>query len=107
VTLARRFRESGDKDAAGNALGFVPLLKTFDANEWAVAREAAVLLEQCGRAARALEVWATLLGTTALPRELRIAWLPEARKTAEATANFEQARTWGSQLQELTAPEKK
>ncbi len=109
VALAQRLREAGDAGSAANALGFVPLLKSFRANEWALARDAAQMLDLCGRPARALEVWRTLLGTDTLPRELRIAWLRDARATALAAKDATQAGTWQQELESLTfpAPEKK
>lgn len=103
VALARRLREAGETDKAGNALGFAPMLRSFDVNDWAVARDAAVLLESCGRPARALEVWRTLLATPKLPRELRVAWLPEARKTALSANDTSRAGTWQTEWLELTA----
>jgi uncharacterized protein (TIGR03790 family) len=107
IALAQALRESGEPDAAANALGFVPLLKSLDASEWAIAREAAQLLEHCGRPMRALDVWRTLFAVAALPRELRVAWLPEAVKTARATGDHSQAAAWEKQLSELTAAAEK
>jgi uncharacterized protein (TIGR03790 family) len=103
VALAQRLRERGDLDGGANALGFVPLLKTFEATEWALAREAAQLLEHCGRPARALDVWRALFAITAVPRELRVAWLPEAVKTARAASDLSQAAAWEKHVEELTA----
>jgi len=107
VALARRLRDGGDNDGAGNALGFAPLLTKFTANEWALAREAAVLLHECGRAGRALELWRTLLATPNLPAALKIAWLPDAAATARAGRNLEQSLAWQRELAELTAAAEK
>jgi uncharacterized protein (TIGR03790 family) len=109
VALARRFLETGEKDASGNALGFAPLLTTFDANEWALAREAARLLESAGKVGRAAEVWRTLLASPSMPRELRIAWLPEAVETARAARSITLAQAWQDELAALSpaSPEKK
>ncbi len=104
VALAQRFLEAGDAPAAGNALGFAPLLAGFDANEWALAREAARLLEIAGRANRAIAVWCTLLATASLPAELRLVWLPEAIKTARAAHDDARVHSWRTELAELTAP---
>ena len=101
VTLARRLSEAGDNASAANALGFAPLLKAFSANEWALAREAAQLLEACGRPSRAEEVWRNLLAIEALPPELRAPWLADARKTALAAKDTAQAEAWAEELDRL------
>ena len=107
VELARRFHDANEMEKAGNALGFAPLLKSFEANEWALAREAAQLLEAGGRAARALEMWRILFATPSLPRELRIAWLSDARKTALAAKDVAQAHAWQIELEGMTAEPKR
>lgn len=104
VALARRYLEAGDATAAGHALGFASLLSSFDANEWALAREAAQLLEAAGRAGRAADVWRALLASQTMPVELRIAWLPEAVKTARAARLNGLAQDWQIELTALTAP---
>jgi hypothetical protein len=38
---------------------------------------------------------------------VKIAWLPEARKTAEMAMNYEQANAWAGQLVELTSAAEK
>ncbi len=108
VTLARRFLETDDKDAAGRALGFASLLTSFQANEWALARQAAQLFETAGRPDRATAVWRTLLATASLPAQLRLAWLPDALNAARSARNAAQAQAWQSELTALTvAAEKK
>lgn len=109
VELAGLLRDSGDGDTAASALGFVALLKSFATDEWALAREAALLLENLGRPARAVEVWQTLLTSEAMPRELRVAWLPDASKAARAAMDLTQANRWEEMLTGLLppAPEKK
>ena len=101
VALARRLSEAGDNASAASALGFVPLLKSFPADQWALAREAAQWLETCGRPGRAEEVWRNLLDTETLPRELRTAWLADARKTALAAGDTAQAEVWAEELDRL------
>ncbi len=94
VALARRFRDANDNDAAANALGFAPLIGTFGFDDWALAREAASLLEASGRPTRALEVWKTLVAIDAIPRDLRIAWLRDAARTARNASDHAQALAW-------------
>jgi uncharacterized protein (TIGR03790 family) len=94
LALAQRLRAAGDPDAAANALGFAPLLKKFPADEWAVAREAALLLESCSRPTRALDVWRTLLADEAMPRELRLPWLRDAIRCARGAKDEAQASAW-------------
>ena len=104
VALARRLQDAGDTDSAVRALGFAPLLKSFPTDQWALAREAALLLEAAGRAALAVDVWKNLFATTTLPRELRELWLPDAKKSALAANDAAQADAWQKQLAALTAP---
>jgi hypothetical protein len=106
VALAQRLRSTGEADAA-SALGFAVLLKDFSANEWALARQAAQLLEACGRPSSAVGVWRTLLAAPLLPRELRLAWLPEARVAALAAKEANQAAAWQREFEELVATERK
>lgn len=102
VALAQRLRGAGDADAA-SALGFAVLLKDFPASEWAVARQAAQLLEACGRPSSAVEVWRALLALPSLPTELRLAWLPDAKSAAVAAKDGNQAVTWQREWDELSA----
>lgn len=101
VALAQRLRASGDTEAAASAVGFVPMLKVYRPDEWAVAREAAQILEACGRPARALEVWRILLALPELPVELRMAWLGDARDAALAVKDAGQAGAWQRERDEL------
>jgi uncharacterized protein (TIGR03790 family) len=102
VALARRYLDAGEKDAAGSALGFSAMLGSFDANEWALAREAAQILDAAGRANRALALWRTLLATPNLPVPLRQAWLPDAINAARVARDSTQAQAWQSELNALT-----
>lgn len=101
VALAQRLRAADDPDGAANALGFVPLLKNFSATEWAVAREAALLLEACGRPKRALEVWRTLFADEAMPKEARVPWLRDAVKCARLAKEEAQAAAWEKTAEEF------
>jgi uncharacterized protein (TIGR03790 family) len=102
--LAQRLRAAGEPDAAAEALGFASQLKSFPADQWGLARETARLLEACGRPARALDVWRALLAEETLPSDLRALWLRDARETALAAHEPDQARAWRTQLDDLTAP---
>jgi uncharacterized protein (TIGR03790 family) len=107
VALAQRLVTAGDGAGAASALAFAASLKSFTTNEWALAREAAQLLEANGRAARAVEVWRTLLAAAELPRELLVAWLPDARKSALAAGDHALADRWQKAFDALNGPSEK
>ncbi|MCX6941966.1 MAG: TIGR03790 family protein [Verrucomicrobia bacterium] len=104
LALSRLLTEAGDDDSAAHALGFVSLLKAIPTDEWALAREAALQLERLGRPVRAVELWRSLLATESLPRELRVAWLPEAKRAANAAVDLAQAISWERALADLAGP---
>ena len=104
VALARRLIAAGDTAGATSALVFAAQLKTFPTDEWVLAREAAQLLETGGRAARAVDVWRALLAEKEMPRELRILWLPDAKKSAIAAQDATQADAWRKELDVLAPP---
>jgi len=104
LALSGLLRDAGDKDGAVSALGFIALLKTLPTDEWALAREAALQLDTLGRPARAVDLWKTIFAVEALPRELRVAWLPEASKVAVAAKDAAQAAAWEKTLLELNPP---
>ena len=101
LALSRLLSEAGDDDSASNALGFVSLLTAIPTDEWALAREAALQLERLGRPVRAVELWRSVLATESLPRELRVTWLPEAKRSANAAVDLAQAIEWERALADL------
>jgi uncharacterized protein (TIGR03790 family) len=101
VALAHRLRDAGDHDGAARALGFAPLLKSFPTDQWALAREAALVLETSGRPAQAVDVWRNLFSDGAMPRELRVPWLRDARQSALAAKDTAQADAWAEELDRL------
>lgn len=94
LALSRRLHDAGDDDSAASALGFVAMLKTYNADEWGLVREIALQLQSCGHPARAVELWRTLFDNTAPPPELRLTWVPEAIEAARAAKDLEQAELW-------------
>ena len=70
-------------------------------DEWALAREAAILLKSLGRPARAVSLWQTLLTTDSLPRELRLAWLKDAIHASKAAGDVTRAADWEKALSGL------
>ncbi len=104
LALTRLLSEAGDNESAASALGFVALLKALPPDEWALAREAALQLERLARPVRALELWRRIFATDSLPRELRVAWLPEATRAANAAADLPLAIEWAKALAELAGP---
>lgn len=104
LALAQHLREAGDNEGAANALGFAPLIKSLRTDEWELMREAAQLLETCGRPTRALEVWRLLFAVKALPAELRAAWLKDALKTAAVARDAAQTAAWEKEVEQLGVP---
>ncbi len=99
--LARRLKEAGDNKGAVAALGFAPFMENFRTDEWALAQEAAALLDRLGAPVKAMEVYRHLFQERALPVELRASWLREARAVAFKAGDLEQAAVWEKAIGEL------
>lgn len=106
LALAPRLREAGDVAGAGAELSAFATASRFTANDWAVAREAALLLVSCGRATQARDVWRVLFASEGLTDELRMAWLPEAIDSALAAKDAAQADAWRATHAELNRRKK-
>lgn len=94
LALAERLKSTGDSGTGAVALAFATGLRNFRPDEWALAHEVAQWLAANGGSVAAVDLHRTLFGLPALPRELRVAWLPEAVAAARAAANLAQANTW-------------
>ena len=68
-----------------------------------LAREAANLLEACGRPGRALDTWRLLLADKTLPPAFRIHCLRDAGKIALTVQDFAQAIAWEKEADEVAA----
>ena len=101
--LARRLYADGDRAGAAQVLTGVPPIP-FSTDEWALLRETALLAQECGAAAHALELWRALFASREFPRELRLAWLPEAIGCAAAAENTKQLSAWRSEFALLATP---
>jgi hypothetical protein len=101
IELARRLKSAGNARGAADALSFVPKLRGFRTDEWAVARDAAHTLAAGGRPAAAVEIYHTLLDSSQTPRELLLAWLPEAAAAASEAGNFAEEERWKRAFAEL------
>ena len=101
--LARRLHADGDRAGAAQVLTGVPPI-SFSTDEWALLRETALLAQECGAAAHALELWRALFASREFPRELRLAWLPEAIGCAAAAENTKQLSAWRSEFALLATP---
>lgn len=101
LALARRRLDRGD--AVGAAAFLTATVPPSDpaSEEWALFREAALLLESAGRAADAVDWWRRLLLIPALGTELRATWLPEAVRTARLAGATALAETWQAELPRL------
>lgn len=100
VGLALRLQTT-DAPGAAQMLEFIPSLKIFRTDEWALAREAAQLLAANGQSIGAVELYQTLFAIKSLPAELRLAWLPEAVKVARLAHNSSQAEAWAKEHADL------
>jgi uncharacterized protein (TIGR03790 family) len=103
LALARRLHAAGDSTGAAQVLTGVPPI-SFSTDEWGLLRETALLAQACGAAPHAVELWRAVFASRDFPRELRLAWLPEAIRTAEAAENPRQAGAWRSELAALATP---
>lgn len=101
LELSRRLQAAQKKPAAVDALGFVRHLRQIRPDEWALVRDCAVQLERLGAPAQAREVYRTLLREPNLPRDLRAPWLREAKTAATNARDYDQAATWGRELDDL------
>jgi uncharacterized protein (TIGR03790 family) len=105
VEVARRLADEGKMGDAASTLEFATRLASIPADEWALAREAARLLEDCGRAGAALRVWRAVFSHGQMPADLRLAWMHEACQAARAGNDLAQERAWQREIDLLTAPE--
>jgi hypothetical protein len=94
LALAQRLHAAGALKEAADTLTFATSIKSFSANEWALAREAALLLNTCGHPAHAVEIWRALLDEPALPEILRLAWIIDARDAAIAAKSTIEIERW-------------
>lgn len=107
LALAQHLQAANDLEGAAQALGFVPLLDFFRPDEWALAREAAGLLEACGRPGRALDTWRRLLAEKTMPPAFRVQCLRDARKVAVLVQDLDQAMAWEKEAEEVTVQAQK
>lgn len=99
--LAWRLEAAGDKPGAVAALGFAPFLENFRTDEWALAHEAAVLLERLGASDKAVGLYVHLLKEQNMPAEVLAPWLREARAAAIHAGDNQQAAVWQKELGDL------
>jgi uncharacterized protein (TIGR03790 family) len=102
LALARRQLDRGDAAAAADSLAVVKPPVSAAADEWALLREAALLLKSAGRPSSSVDWWKRLLSLPALGANLRFAWLPEAIQTARSAGASTQAEAWQTELLRLT-----
>lgn len=101
--LARRQRDTGDVRGAGEAVEIFANEEKFATHQWAMAREAALLLEAGGHPQQARAVWRALLSSPGFPDELRKLWLPDAIRAAMSAKDAAQVGTWREMLQALNS----
>ena len=104
LALAARLEANGDRAGVVQTLGFVSRQNTFIPNEWALARTVAQRLEANGAPLMAVAIYRQLFSAETMTKEVRAPWLYEARSTALAAQDIQQAEAWEKELDELIAP---
>ena len=102
IAVAKRQIDRGDAAGAAASLALVRPPSNPAADEWALFREMAVLLQGAGKGEAALDWWRRLLSVPALGATLRLHWLPEAVRAARAEGASAQAEAWQTELFRLT-----
>ncbi|HVU35860.1 MAG TPA: TIGR03790 family protein [Opitutaceae bacterium] len=103
LTLADRLRHTGDGAGAAAVLAALPVPVGPPPGDWFLVRTVADQLAAAGHAERSIAWWRTLLDERSVPRELRLAWLPEAVADARAAAATAQLEAWQQDLDEAKA----
>lgn len=98
VSLAEMNASDGQISAARSALAVAKLPTVFPADQWGLARGAAVLCTRLGLTERANSIWLRLLASPGLPLPLRHKWLPAAIAAADAAGDQEQSAVWRAEL---------
>jgi uncharacterized protein (TIGR03790 family) len=106
LAVAERLTRRGDAAGVVRTLDFTSRLESPTTEEWALLRAAARLLETNGAPAKSVETCRRLFAARDLPRELRVAWLSEAIRMADAANDPARSEAWGQELAELTAAAK-
>lgn len=104
VALAVRLKSAGDLTGAADALLPVARHASWTANEWALARQAAMLLKECGHPDAAVVIWRAVLDSNALPPILRRGWLHDAIAAAHDARDEARAAEWHSELEAWSVP---
>jgi uncharacterized protein (TIGR03790 family) len=103
VAVGERLRAAGDSAGVEKALGSVDAWGELQPDQWALAHEAAQLLEACGRPGSALPIYRRLFSYPQLPWSMRGPWLVDARRAALAAGDGAQAAAWKKDLDALIA----
>ena len=98
IAVAKRQIDRGDAAGAAASLALVRPPSNPAADEWALFREMAVLLQGAGKGEAALDWWRRLLSVPALGATLRLHWLPEAVRAARSEGASAQAEAWQTEL---------
>ena len=98
----------GSGDAGGAAAVVVSAIaaRPLRPDEWALGAQIARRLAARDRPADAVAVWRRVLASAALPKDLRVAWLPEAIRGAAAAGDSSLEAMWNAELGRIRALEK-
>ena len=106
-TVALEREQAGDAAGAAKALQWAGRLTGFPPDEWALALEAARLLQRVHLPAQAEKIYGHLLQDPAPPAELREPALREGSAAALAAGDQDQALEWARELGRLVPGERK
>lgn len=103
LALARLLGDQDERTSAAAVLDFLPSVKPNRSDDWALLQQGAGLLAADGNPVGAVAVYRNLFKVSALPAELKTAWLRDAIQVANAAKDLKQAVGWESELLRLTA----
>lgn len=107
VALAKMLTAKGDIAGAARAVGFAQYLKRVKSNDWALLLSTTKFLTANRDHQEALKIYKNLLAIRAVPASLKLKWMRQGTKVANAAGNMKQAIRWEGEITRLSAERKK